>query len=214
MVKSIYIILDYGHGKNCPGKCSPDKTFYEWKFNRECGMAIARQLRALGYTVYETWTQDHEPLSAPNRVCTKRELNAALNWRARKVNDYCAQFGTQNCISVSIHSNAAGGDGQWHNATGFCVMVGRKASEKSKRLARLIYDEADKRGLRGNRSVPQTHYWVQGLAMCDSTNCPAVLVEAMFYDNRSDLAILQSSDGREKIVSSVVDGITQYAKTL
>lgn len=206
------IILDYGHGKNCPGKCSPDKTFYEWLFNRECGKEIAKRLRSLGYTVIETWTDDHEPLSDPNKVCTKKELDAALNWRARRVNQICAQYGTRNCVSVSIHSNAAGGDGKWHNATGFCVMVGRKASENSKRLARLIYDEADKRGLRGNRSVPPQHYWVQGLAMCDNTKCPAVLVEALFYDNRDDLATLKSAEGREKIITSVVNGITQYSK--
>lgn len=206
------IILDYGHGKNCPGKCSPDRSFFEWQFNREIGKEVARRLRASGYTVFETWTQDHEPLSNPDKVCNKTQLNAALNYRARRVNEICAQYGTKNCVSVSIHANAAGGDGQWHNATGFCVMVGRKASENSKRLARLIYDEADKRGLRGNRSVPPSHYWVQGLAMCDNTKCPAVLVEALFYDSRSDLAILQSAEGREKIITSIVNGITQYAK--
>ena len=208
------VILDYGHGKNCPGKCSPDKTFYEWKFNRECGMEVARRLRAMGYTVCETWTEDHETLSDPNRKCTKRELNAALNWRAERVNEFCAKYGTKNCISVSIHSNAAGGDGQWHDATGFCVMVGRKASDNSKRLERFIYDEASKRRLKGNRCVPPSRYWVQGLCMCDHTNCPAVLVEALFYDNRSDLAILKSSEGREKIITSIVNGITQYGKTI
>ena len=208
------IILDYGHGENCPGKCSPDKSFYEWKFTREMGKEIALRLRAMGYTVHETWTQDHEPLSDPNKVCTKKELDAALNWRARRVNEYCAQYGTANCVSVSIHANAAGGDGRWHDARGFCVMVGRKASEKSKRLARFIYDEAEKRGLRSNRSVPPQRYWVQGLAMCDSTKCPAVLVEAMFYDNRDDLALLQSAEGKEKIAASVVEGITKYVDSL
>lgn len=210
MNRQIHIILDYGHGSNCPGKCAPDKSFYEWRFTRETGKEIARRLRSLGYLVHETWTDDHEPLSDPKKVCTKKQLDVALNWRARRVNEYCAQFGTKNCISVSIHANAAGGDGRWHDATGFCVMVGRRASENSKRLARLIYDEADSRGLRGNRSVPPQRYWVQGLCMCDRTNCPAVLVEAMFYDNRNDLALLKSTEGKEKITASVVDGITKY----
>lgn len=207
------IILDYGHGKNCAGKCSPDQTFYEWKFNRECGKAVALRLRSKGYTVYETWIEDHEPLSTPNKVCSQRELDAALNWRAWRVNDICATQGAKNCVSISIHSNAAGCDGRWHNATGFCVMVGRKASENSKRLARLIYDEADSRGLRGNRCVPPAHYWVQPLCMCDRTNCPAVLVEALFYDNVSDLAVLKSTEGKEKIISSIVNGIISYDKT-
>lgn len=70
-MKIIYLIFDYGHGINCPGKLSPDGTFYEWKFNREIGMEVARRLRAKGYTVHEIWTQDHEPLSTPGKMCNK-----------------------------------------------------------------------------------------------------------------------------------------------
>lgn len=214
MNDKIHIIFDYGHGSNCPGKCSPDGSFHEWEFNRRAGKAIADGLRAQGYHVHETWTENHEPLSDPSKVCTKKQLDAALNWRARRVNEFCAQFGTKNCVSISIHANAAGGDGQWHNATGFCVMVGKKASANSKRLARLIYDEADKQGLRGNRCVPAEHYWVQGLCMCDRTNCPAVLVESMFYDSHTDLALLQSAEGFNKIVQAIKTGVTKYVESL
>ena len=44
MNKTVHIILDYGHGCNCPGKCSPDKSFYEWKFTRDVGKEIAKRL--------------------------------------------------------------------------------------------------------------------------------------------------------------------------
>lgn len=213
MNQDIHIIFDYGHGNNCPGKCSPDKTFYEWKFNREIGKEVARSLRALGYTVHEIWTADHEPLSTPGVMCNKTQLNAALNWRWKEVNKLCAQFGTKNCISVSFHSNAAGGDGKWHDARGFCSMVGLKASANSKRLAKCIYDEADKRGLRGNRFVPSGHFWPQSLAMCDRTACPAVLTESLFYDNDLDLAILKSTEGKKSIVDAHVEGIINYIKT-
>lgn len=214
MNREIHIILDYGHGKNCPGKCSPDKTFFEWQFSREVGRAVARTLREKGYNVHETWTEDYEPLSDPNKVCNKRQLDAALNYRWKEVNRLCGIYGTTNCVSVSIHANAAGGDGQWHDATGFCVMVGRKASSKSKKLARMIYDAADRQGLRGNRYVPTERYWVQPLAMCDRTNCPAVLAEALFYDNKSDLAILKSAEGKSKIAALLVEGITKYVESL
>ena len=210
MSSVIHLIFDYGHGENCPGKCSPDKTFYEWQFNREIGKAVARQLRAKGYTVHEIWTQDHEPLSTPGKMCNKTQLNAALNWRWKEVNKLCAQYGASNCIMVSFHSNAAGGDGKWRDASGFCSMVGLKASANSKRLAKCIYDEAAKRNLQGNRYVPAGHYWEQNLAMCDRTSCPAVLTESLFYDNKSDLAILQSADGKERIVQAHVEGIINY----
>ncbi len=210
MNKSIHIILDYGHGSNCPGKCSPDKTFYEWRMTREYGMEIARRLRARGYIVHEIWAKDHEPLSTPGVMCNKTQLNAALNWRWKEVNKLCARYGASNCILISIHANAAGGDGKWHDATGFCSMVGKKASANSKRLAKCIYDEAAKRDLQGNRAVPSGHYWPQSLAMCDRTACPAVLTESLFYDNKEDLDILKSPEGKERIVQAHVEGIIKY----
>ncbi len=210
MNKSIHIILDYGHGSNCPGKCSPDKTFYEWRMTREYGMEIARRLRARGYIVHEIWAKDHEPLSTPGVTCNRTQLNAALNWRWKEVNKLCARYGASNCILISIHANAAGGDGKWHDATGFCSMVGKKASANSKRLAKCIYDEAAKRDLQGNRAVPSGHNWPQSLAMCDRTACPAVLTESLFYDNKEDLAILKSPEGKERIVQAHVEGIIKY----
>lgn len=210
MNKSIHIILDYGHGSNCPGKCSPDGTFFEWRMTREYGMEIARRLRARGYIVHEIWTKDHEPLSTPGVMCNRTQLNAALNWRWKEVNKLCAQYGASNCILISIHANAAGGDGKWHGAAGFCSMVGKKASANSKRLAKCIYDEAAKRDLQGNRAVPCGHYWPQSLAMCDRTACPAVLTESLFYDNKEDLAILKSPEGKESIVQAHVEGIIKY----
>jgi hypothetical protein len=29
-MKKLVVILDNGHGKNTKGKCSPDKSLYEW----------------------------------------------------------------------------------------------------------------------------------------------------------------------------------------
>ena len=34
-MKDLVVILDAGHGSDTPGKCSPDKSLYEWQFNRE-----------------------------------------------------------------------------------------------------------------------------------------------------------------------------------
>ena len=82
--------------------------------------------------------------------------------------------------------------------------------ENSKKLARLLYEEAEKRGLKGNRSVPTEKYWVQSLAMCRDTKCPAVLTENMFMDNKQDKEFLLSKEGREKIIDLHVQGIIKY----
>lgn len=213
MVNEKHLIFDYGHGDNCPGKCSPDRSFYEWESNRLIGTEVAARMRNKGYLVDEIWTQNHEPLSIPGKMCTSKELKAALNWRTKEVNKYCDKYGTHNCLSVSFHSNAAGADGKWHDSSGFCVMVGLKASQTSKRIARFVYDSAAKRNLQGNRFVPVEHCWPQSLAMCDNTKCPAILIEAMFYDNKSDLALLTSDEGRELITEAIVEGLTKFLES-
>ena len=64
-MKELQIILDNGHAKKTAGKCSPDKSFYEWKFNREIAIALEQKLKSEGYSVHRIVTEDIEdiPLS-------------------------------------------------------------------------------------------------------------------------------------------------------
>jgi hypothetical protein len=45
------IILGTAHLKSTPGKCSPDKQFFEYKYSREVCKAIKDKLDKLGYKV-------------------------------------------------------------------------------------------------------------------------------------------------------------------
>ncbi len=45
------------------------------------------------------------------------------------------------------------------------------------------------------------------------TLCPAVIVENFFYDNPDDLRLLESEEGKEKIVKVIVEGIGEYLTT-
>ena len=207
------IIIDMGHGNNTPGKCSPDRTFFEFRFNRTVGVKLGKMLTQAGYKVLYTWEGDKEPLYQELPLLYKAQLNACLAYRYRKVNEYCKQFGTKNCLCVSIHSNAAANSG-WQSARGTCVMVGRNASDASKKFAKAVYEQALAQGFKGNRCVPSEHYWVQALAMCEKTNCPAILTENLFYDNKEDLAILKSEEGVNKIVKMHFDGIVNYCNSL
>lgn len=201
-----------GHGSNTPGKCAPDKSFFEWQFSRKVGKEVGARLAKLGYNIHYTWLEDREPIYPASQMLYKAQLNRALMWRVERVNELCAKYGTSNCASVSFHANASGDE--WSGASGFCVMVGRKASAKSKRFAQLVYAEAIKRGLQGNRSVPSEHYWVQGLAMCDQTHCPAILTENMFYSNKKDLEFLKSAEGVEQIIQLHIDAIVKYVQLI
>lgn len=198
-MNKIKILVDNGHGNNTPGKCSPDKSLLEYAYTREIAVRVVDKLKELGY--------DAERI-------TPETKDISLSERCRRINAWCSKLGAKNCLSVSIHCNAAGADGKWHSASGWSVFVSKNASSNSKKLAQLLYAEAEKNGLKGNRSVPEERYWVQSLAMCRDTKCPAVLTENMFQDNEEDVKLLLSEDGKQRIVDVHVNGIINYIKSL
>ena len=191
------ILLDNGHGSNTPGKCSPDKKVLEWKETRTIVDMIYEKLDTIGYTVVKLVPED---------------TDISLKERVRRANAYCTKYGTKNCVLVSVHLNAAGADGKWHDATGFSSHVSNNASTKSKQLAKLLWDEAINQGLKGNRYVPKEGYLPQNLAICRDTNCPAVLTENLFQDNKEDCKIILSNEGKNKIVQAHIDALNQYVK--
>lgn len=193
------ILIDNGHGINTPGKCSPDGRHKEWAWSREMAQMIVEELVSRGYDA--------------QRIVTET-TDISLRDRTRRVNDICKSYGATNCLLISVHNNAAGADGQWHNAKGWSVWIAQNASTKSKKFAQLIYDYADKAGLRGNRSVPTERYWVASLAIVRDTNCPAVLTENLFQDNEEDVDYLQSSAGKHTIAMVHVNAIIDYIKSL
>ena len=46
------IILGTAHLKSTPGKCSPDKKFFEYKYSRQLVSAIKKALEDLKYKVF------------------------------------------------------------------------------------------------------------------------------------------------------------------
>lgn len=190
------VLIDNGHGANTPGKCSPDKQIREYSYAREIASLLEQKLKEKGITAI--------------RIVTE-ESDVPLSTRVSRVNTVCKEFGAQNCCVVSIHLDACPpNDGKWHNARGFSVRVAKNASQKSKKLARLLYEQAETLNLKGNRSVPPEKYWVQNLAICRDTNCAAVLTENLFQDNKDDVAFLLSKEGKDAIVQLHLDGIMNY----
>lgn len=189
------VYIDNGHGYNTPGKCSPDKTLREWSWNREVAKLVVDMLRELGIDTRFTCPEDNDVL---------------LRERVKRINEACRLKGSKNVVSVSIHINAAGGDGKWHAARGWSVFVSPNASSKSKRLAEMLYDCAKAHGLKTRRPSPTENYWTKSLAMCRDTSCPAVLTENLFMDNEDDAAWLKTEEGKKTIAAIHVEAITQY----
>ena len=97
-------LIDPGHGRNTPGKCSPDGRFREYQYTREIAAAVVARLQALGHDA-EVLVPEFEDIPLSERV--------------RRVNTWCRRLGKDNVILVSVHVDAAGSDGQLHNATGW-----------------------------------------------------------------------------------------------
>lgn len=197
------ILIDNGHGNDTKGKYSPDKRLYEYKYAREIAERVEKELRARGYDA--------------ERIVP--ELNdVSLTERTRRVNNICNKVGAKNCVLVSIHCNAAGGDGKWHDAKGFSVFVSKNASANSKRLATIFTDDAKAINLIGNRVIPKEKYWTWSWTTADiyilkNTKCPAVLTENLFQDNKDDVDYLLSEQGKATITKLHVDALTKYVNS-
>ena len=177
------ILIDNGHGQDTAGKRSPDGRLLEYAYAREIADRLEKELNARGIEAVRI---------------TPEEYDVSLSERCRRANKY----GSKGVLLVSIHCNAAGADGKWHDA--------HDASVNSKTLARCFIQAAKEQGLAVREWSAREPYWTQNLAICRDTKCPAVLTENLFQDNRADVDYLLSEEGKQAIVTLHVDGITDY----
>jgi N-acetylmuramoyl-L-alanine amidase len=190
------VLIDNGHGENTPGKRSPDGILREWAYSREIADMVVSGLRKLGI--------DAERI-------VKEDTDVPLSERCKRANVIYNETG-KKAILVSIHCNAAGSGAEWMNAKGWSVFVSNNASVNSKRLADCLAKAAVEKGVNIRKPMPGKLFWEQNLAMCRDTNCPAVLTENLFQDNKEDVDFLLSEEGKRTIVSLHVKGICKYLK--
>ena len=189
------VILDNGQGEETKGKRSPDERIREYAYARKVKKELIKRLKAEGIECVDL---------------VPEEYDVPLRARCNRAN----MVGGKDNFLVSIHLDAAGDSSKWMSARGFSVRVAKNASAKSKKLAQCLYDAAAKRNLKGNRCVPPERYWVQNLAICRDTNCPAVLTENLFQDNKEDVDFLLTDEGFNAVVELHVEGIKNYIESL
>lgn len=196
------ILVDDGHGKENPYKCSPDGKYKEWEWTCEMADLIVRELKRLGYDA---------------SLLTPELEDIPLNTRVRRANKVCADYGKENVIVLSVHSNANSCDGKWHDGewSGFTAVVAPNASKNSKLLADFIWARAIEAGLKGNRAVQEAagkRYVQKSLAICRDTHCPAVLTESAFHDTHDGVKTL--TERKQSIMLVHVNGIIDYINYL
>lgn len=200
-MKKLCVFLDNGHGSNTSGKCSPNGLFREYKWARDIVKRLHVKLNNMGIMTFNV---------------TPEEQDVALSVRVNRINKKYAELKKEGyeCILISVHNNAAGNDKKWHTACGWSVYVSKNSSAKSKELAKLLYEQCEARNLKGNRWTPPGKYWEANYTILAKTNCPAVLTENMFMDNKTDYNFLNRMDGCQTIIDLHVDGIMKYKEYL
>ena len=191
------ILIDNGHGRETPGKRSPDGRLLEYAYTRGIARRIVSALTAQGHDA-ELLVPEQEDIS--------------LQERCSRVNDWCRRLGKDNVILISIHINAAGHGDRWLSARGWCAYTTR-GNTRADRLATCLYDAAARHlpGMRlrtdytdGDPDLEKNFYILL------HTAAPAVLSESLFMDNADDCAFLLSEEGQQAIVDLHVTGITTY----
>ena len=190
------ILIDNGHGNNTPGKCSPDKSFREYAWNREIAARVVYDLRKRGYDA---------------ELLVPELYDVSLDERVHRANVQCQALGKSNVLLVSIHVNAAG-NGQWMNARGWSCFT-TKGTTESDRVAEVFYRYAEEifkgHKIRTDKSDGDKD-WEKQFYICRKTLCPAVLVENFFMDNKDDLAYLTSDEGKDAVTLLHVESIADY----
>ena len=223
------IILGTAHLGTTPGKCSPDGRLREAFWSREICKELCSKLQSYGYKCeidYEPLTLSADMKGATSNIEQKYELAARVNF----VNSLCKKHGKENCLYISIHVDAAGADSKWHTAGGFTVWTS-VGQTKSDILAEHIYDRAEKNlteykklmgegkatGVYDGKQKPIRKDTADGdsdkeanFYVLKYTYCPAVLVECMFQDNKSDVEFLLSDVGKHSIERTLLEGILDY----
>lgn len=191
------ILLDNGHGFDTPGKRSPDGCFHEYAYNRYLAFLIREKLVKRGLDA---------------RLLVPEREDVPLPERCRRVNKLCRQFGADQVLLISIHVNAAGNGLYWTNARGWSCYTTR-GNTAADGLATALYEAAQIQlpghyirmdYTDGDPDLEENFYILL------HTQCPAVMTENLFMDNKEDVAFLESDEGAHAIVNLHVEGIVQY----
>ena len=190
MVKKI--ILSPGHGKETPGKRSPDGSLLEWKFNRRLVAKIAEGL-----------AEEHIPYVLLDTGAT----DVSLSGRAARANT----FG-KNCLYISVHGNAAGNGKDWNRARGWEAFTS-KGTTKSDEMCEIFYKKAEEilvpLGCKIRKASAKKAGKEENFTVLVKTIMPAILTENLFYTNLDDIEIMKSEEGLETLAKVHVEAIKE-----
>lgn len=186
------VCLDPGHGVESPGKCSPDKSYYEHEFALDMARRIQAHLERCGVRVVLTRTDEHCPTGKANTNDLLKRV--AISDAARAD------------LFVSIHSNASGNE--WSNASGLMIYTSAGPETASRNVAaKAVLSRMTAAGveLRGSPLVHDIE-----LVVTRKTVAPAMLIEYGFHTSRTEVALLKNGSYRAKLAEATAKGVCDF----
>lgn len=186
------VCLDPGHGVESPGKCSPDKSYYEHDFALDMARRIQAHLERCGVRVVLTRTDEHCPTGKAN------------------TNDLLKRVAISDAagadLFVSIHSNASGNE--WSNASGLMIYTSAGPETASRNVAaKAVLSRMTAAGveLRGSPLVHDIE-----LVVTRETVAPAMLIEYGFHTSWTEVALLKNGSYRAKLAEATAKGVCDF----
>ncbi len=191
------VILDAGHGGEDCGAIGIG-NIYEKDLNMQITMKIGDYLRAAGYNVIYTRTEDCLLYTEEENIKGMRKIYDLRN-RVKIANSY------ENVLFISIHMNSFGAE----NCSGLQVYYS-VGDNDARNAALKIRESVIYRVQPGNkRTVKEGN----GLYILENSKNPALLVECGFISNPEECKKLSEKEYQKELSFAIVCGIIEYDKS-
>lgn len=199
LMSDYLVCICSGHGSDVVGKKSPDGQLLEWVWAREMKYRIIKELEK--QRIAECFDVNPE------------ETEPGLTVRANRVNAAVKKHNNKG-IYISIHINAAGSDGKWHDANYFSVWT-TKGQTEGDVLADCIWLSVNEimqpKGKKMGKDMSDKDYDMESdFTVLKKTSCPACLIESFFMDSKEGKEYLMSEEGKADILKGIINGIKKY----
>lgn len=172
------VVIDPGHGGYDSGCISSTK--YEKEIDLEIALLLADKLRAMGFGVYMTRTDDSF-VRISDRAVLANECEGAL-------------------ALVSIHQNSS------EKSSDEGVEVWTSENEKNEQLAQLIADEVSGNTGAINGGVKKR----DNLVICSKAEMPSVIVECGYLSNKREAQNLCDTQYQGKIATAIAKAVDLF----
>lgn len=194
------ILLDSGHGGMINGvyQTAPAKMFVHKDGTTAYEGLLNRYVKK-----YVMGLMDKEGVQYVD-VCPT-DLDVSLETRCDVINDYCDLYGKDNCLLISLHSNAG-------NGNGFEIWTS-PGQTKSDQYATKFYNEFHLKfpKIIGRKDESDKDPDKESkFFILVNTDCPSILPEWLFFDNYQDWCYQRIPINQMAYARMIVD----FCKTL